>query len=138
MRRLGPQEVDRPFVLDRSDRGPEQAIEVAWLGELTLRAAVRAGDLGQPLRRPTLALLERLDELVGAETFVTGAALRQRIDERVDMARRHPHLGRQDHRRVQPDDIIAAPHDGLPPLAPDVLLELHAERSVVPRRPGTP
>ena len=72
-------------------------------------AAVRAGDVGEAvLGRAALALLELLDEVVGAEALVAGLALDQRVGERVDVAGRLPHLPGQDDRRVEADDVVAA------------------------------
>src|SRR5699024_9781595 len=45
----------------------------------------------------------------------------------------HPHLLGQDDTRVQPDDVVAARDHVPPPLPLDVLLQLDAEGSVVPR-----
>ena len=47
-----------------------------------------------------------------------------------------PGLARQDHRGVEADDVVAGLHHRAPPLALDVLLQLDAERAVVPGRPG--
>ena len=73
-------------------------------------------------------------ELVGPETPVTGLALGQRVDERGDVARGLPHLAGQDDAGIDADDVVAALDDGLPPLPLDVVLQLDAERPVVPGR----
>ena len=75
-------------------------------------------------------------EVVGAEALVAGLALGQRVGERVDVAAGLPHLARQDDRGVEPDHVVALLHHRLPPLALDVLLELDAQRAVVPGGAG--
>jgi hypothetical protein len=77
--------------------------------------------------------LERLDQVVGPEPLVAGLALGQRVGERGDVAAGLPDLGGQDDRGVEADDVVALLHHVPPPLALDVVLQLHAERSVVPR-----
>ena len=100
-------------------------------------AAVRAGDVGQAvLRRPALARLELLLEVVGAEALVAVQALGQRVGEDADVTGGHPDLPRQDHRGVEADDVVPALDDGAPPLPLDVLLELDAEGPVVPGGAG--
>ncbi len=137
LRGLRPQVVQRGLVLDRAEVGAQHAAELLRLGPLSAGAAVGAGDLGQAvLRRSALARLELLLELVGAEAVVAVLALGQRVGERGDVAGGLPHLRREDHRGVDADDVVAALHHRLPPLAPDVLLQLDAERAVVPRRTG--
>src|SRR5699024_7479415 len=98
------------------------------------RAAVGAGHLGQAGGGAALALRVLLEEVVLAVPAVARLALHQRVDERLDVAGRRPDLARQDHRRVQADDVLAAGDHRTPPLALDVLLQLDAERTVVPGR----
>ena len=107
LRGLRPQVRQARLVLGRSKVGAEQSVEHARLGE----------------------------ELVGAEPTVTGQALGQRVNELGDVPAGLPHLGREDHRGVEPDDVVALLHHRAPPLALDVVLHLHAERAVVPGRP---
>src|SRR5581483_6139910 len=131
------QVVQRRIVLDRAEVGPQHAAELLGLGPLAAGAAVRARDLRKTaFRRPALAGLELLLELVGPIPAVAVRALRERIGERRDVARRLPHLRREDDRGVDAEDVVATGDHRLPPLAADVLLELHAERTVVPRRAG--
>ena len=109
LRGLRAQVVQARLVLDRAEVGLEHHVEVARLGPLAAGAAVRAGDVGQAvLRRPALALLELLLEVVGAEALVAVLALDQRVGEDADVAGGHPDLARQDHRGVQADDVVAA------------------------------
>jgi len=65
---------------------------------------------------------------------VAGGALDQRVYERLHVAGGDPDLPGQDHRGVQTHDVLAAGHHRAPPLALDVLLELDAERPIVPGR----
>src|SRR5690606_23251749 len=64
-------------------------------------------------------------------------ALHQRIMEDVHVSGRFPHPARQNHRGVQADDVIARMHHRTPPLTLDVLLQLYAERTVIPGRACT-
>src|SRR5690606_28758785 len=110
-----------------------QAGECLRLGVLALVAAVRAGDLGKPgLGLATLAGLEVLDEVVGAEALVAVEALDQRVGEGGDVAGGLPDALGEDDRRVQAHHVSATAHEGLPPLPADVLLQLGAEGAVVP------
>ena len=136
LRGLRAQVVQALVALHRAEVGLHQAVEHPRLGEGALVAAVRAVDLGQVGRRPAVLVLERLLQVVGAEPLVAGLALGQRVDERVEVAGGGPHLPGQDHRGVKADDVVALLDHRSPPLAADVLLQLHAERAVVPGRPG--
>lgn len=113
--------------------GGEQARELLGLGELALVAAVRAVDVGQAVLGEAAVLgLVRLLQVVGAEALVAGGALGQRVAERGDVTGGDPHLGGEDHRGVETDDLVTGGDHVAPPLALDVLLELDAQRSVVP------
>ena len=137
LRGLRAQVVQAGLVLDRAEVGLEHHVEVARLGPRALRAAVRAGDVGQAvLRRPALARLELLLEVVGPEALVAALALGQRVGEDADVTGGDPDLARQDHRGVQADDVVPALDDGAPPLLLDVLLELDAQGPVVPGGAG--
>ena len=92
LRGLGAQVVHGALVLDRADRGAQQPVEVARLGELAPVPQFGQAISASPLRGAALLLLERLDQLVGAEPLVARLALGQRVDERIDVTGRHPHL----------------------------------------------
>src|SRR5690606_20063706 len=124
------------LVLHRTEERLHQAVEHPRLGEATPVAAVRAGDLGQAGRGPAVLLLERLLQLVGAEPPVAGKAFGERVHERVDVPGSDPDLPVEHHRAVQPHDVVALLDHRTPPLAADVLLQLHPERAVVPGGPG--
>ncbi|OEI70008.1 putative transcriptional regulator [Curtobacterium sp. ER1/6] len=135
LRGLGAEEVQPLLRLDRAEVGLEHAGELPGLGPLAAGAAVRAGDLGHAaLGRTALLRLERLDEVVLAEPVVAVQALDERVGEGRDVPGGLPHLAGQDDGGVEADHVAAAADEPLPPLALDVLLELHAEGPVVPRR----
>src|SRR5690606_9047381 len=126
------------LVIHRAEEGLHQAVEHPRLGEVAPVAAVRAGDLGEARRGPAVLLFERLLELVGTEPPVARAALAERVHERIDMSGSDPDLPVEDHRAVQPHNVVALLDHRAPPLAADVLLQLHPQRAVVPGRPGAP
>ena len=74
----------------------------------------------------------RAGQLVEAEAAMVGLALDERVAERPDMAGRHPDLGVHEDPGVEPDDVVALLDHRPPPGALDVVLELDAERTVVP------
>src|SRR5690349_18707619 len=78
----------------------------------------------------------RLLQMVGAEPLVARLALGQRIDEGLDVAGCGPDVPGQDDGGVQADDVVALLDHRPPPLPADVLLQLHAQRTVVPGRTG--
>ncbi|MBG9885300.1 hypothetical protein ABE10_01595, partial [Bacillus toyonensis] len=131
--------VQAGLVVDHAEIRLDQAGERLGLGVLPLGAAVRARDLGETsLGLAPLARLEVLDEVVGTEPLVALQALDQRVGERRDVPRCLPDPLGQDDGRVEADHVAPAPHECLPPLAADVLLELRAEGAVVPGTAGTP
>jgi hypothetical protein len=118
--------------------GSEHHVEVARLRPLPARAAVRAGDPGELDRVGVVDPLPGgrvLLHLVDAETLVAREALGERVVEDADVAGGHPHLAREDDRGVEADHVVARGDHVPPPLALDVLLELDAQRTVVPRGP---
>ena len=136
---LGAQEVLGAGVLHRADHGAQHAVEVAGLGELPAGAAVGADDVGQAvLGSVAVLLLVGLDQ-AGRHASACGTSCTRSEDRRMHSCdRRPPTPAGEDHRGVQTDNVIAAPDNRLPPLAADVLLELNAQRAVVPRRAGPP
>src|ERR1700722_19133679 len=54
------------------------------------------------------------------------------------MAAGLPHFGSEDDRGVEADDVVPLLHHVSPPLALDVVLQLDAERAVVPGCPQAP
>src|SRR6476660_9512870 len=68
--------------------------------------------------------------------LVAVPAFDQRVMDDLAVAGGHPHLSRQDDRRVQAFYVVSSGHHRAPPLPLDVLLELDAQRPVVPRRFG--
>src|SRR3954447_1450362 len=138
LRGLRPQVVQARLVLDGAEVGLQEAVEHPRLGPRPPRPAVRARDAGEAaLGRAALALLVLLLQVVGPEPLVARLALHERVDELLHVAGRLPHLPGQDDRGVEADDVVAPGDHVPPPLALDVLLELDAEGSVVPRRTRT-
>jgi hypothetical protein len=82
-------------------------------------------------------ILVGLDQVIRPEPLMAGLALGQRVDELGDVTAGLPYLRREYHAGVQADDVVALGDDRLPPLPLDVVLDLHAERAVVPGRPQT-
>ena len=73
-------------------------------------------------------------QLVEAEAPMVRLALDQRVAERPDVPGRDPDLGVHEDSRVEPDDVVPLLDHRLPPGALDVVLQLDAERTVVPDR----
>ena len=137
LRGLGTQIVQPLLGLDRTEIGLEHHVELARLGPLARLTGLGVADVGQPVgRRMPVFGFVGLDEVVGAIALVGDQRLDQRVVEDLDVPGGHPHLARQDDRGVQADDVVAAGDHRAPPLPLDVLLELHAQRPVVPRRFG--
>ena len=135
LRGLRPQVRQARGVLDRAEVGPQHRVELPRLVERAAGAAVRAGDVRQAvLRRVAVLLLVPLEQVVGAVPLVTDLALGERVGEVGDVPAGLPHLTGEDHARVQAHDVLALLHHRPPPLALDVVLQLHAERAVVPGR----
>ena len=114
---LGP-EVDLVLIgLDGAHVGLEHEVELPGLGEV-------AGPVA------TGALVAH--EQVGAEALSAAAAVDERVCEVLDVAAGAPDLGVHEDGGVEADHVAASPHEGLPPVALDVVLELDAEGAVVP------
>ena len=122
------------FVVDRAEEGLEHPAEHLRLGELASDAAAGAVDAREStLWGAAFLRLELFDEVVGPKSLVAAEALHQRVREGSDVAGSLPHLLRQDDGGVKPNHVGATAHEGLPPLALDVLFEFDSEGSVVPR-----
>ena len=127
------------LILHRAQVGTEEEVEHAGLGEGAPVAAVRAREIGQPsLRGVAVPVLVGLDQVIGTVPLVAERALGERVDKLGDVPARLPHLWGQDHRGVQANDVVAFGHHRPPPLALDVVLQLDAERAVVPGGPQAP
>ena len=74
--------------------------------------------------------------IVGAEALLAVLAIDERIGEAGDVAARLPHARMHQDRRVEPLDVVARANHRMPPAVLDVLLELDAERAVVPHGSG--
>ena len=79
-----------------------------------------------------LALLALGNQLVGAVAALAGAAVQQRVREAGHMAGSHPGLRVHQDGGVQTDIVGAFLHELLHPCLFDIVLELNAQRTVVP------
>ena len=73
-----------------------------------------------------------LDELVGAEALFALLAVHQGVGEAGQMAAGHPGLGVHEDGGVLTHVVGVLLHELLPPRPLDVVLQLHAQRAVVP------
>src|SRR3989449_2991913 len=128
LRRLRPQVDDGRGLLDGAHERLEHEIEHARGGEgplapayWTLRGRLAGGalDAGVVRAEPVLAML----------------AVDQRIGESRDVPRRLPYLGVHQDGGIEALDVVALVNQRAPPALLDVLLELDAERPVVPHGP---
>src|SRR5690606_18760832 len=104
------------------DERLEHEIEGACFRELPPGAAVRTD----------IAL-----DVVGAEAVLAVLAVDHRVREGGDVAAGLPDLRVHDDRCVDADDVVPLLHHRLPPGALDVVLHLHAQRTVVPEASDT-
>ena len=136
LRRLGAQVDDGGLVLDRAHVRLEHEVEAARRRE---RPRVHGADEAESRHDALVAELaggECLSarQLVEPEAAMAGAALHERIGEGADVPGGDPHLGVHEDARVEAHDVVALLDHGPPPGALDVVLELDAERAVVPDR----
>ena len=131
------------LAFDWTEIGLEHHVELTRLSPLALRTAVGADDVGHRhrfgIRNALFGALLLEVRLLHVVLPVAPMALQtfdERIVEHLDVAGGHPDLTRQDDRGVQAHDIIASGDHRPPPLPLDVLLQLDAQRPVVPRRAG--
>ena len=146
LRRLRPQIHGVLGILGDALERLEHQVELTDVGEVVL-AAAGAGDvvlldkvlhllLGEGV--DGLAELEAvlvapvLDELVGAEALLALLAVHQRIGEAGQMAAGHPRLGVHEDGGILSHVVGILLHEFLPPGLFDVVLQLHAQRTVVP------
>jgi hypothetical protein len=129
LRRLRSEIDDRRRVLDRPHERLEHEVELSGLGEGALHAARRT--LG--VRRPRLALDAWV---VGTKALLAVATVDEGIDEPRDVTARFPHPRVHEDRGVEPLDVAARTHHGVPPAVLQVFLQLDAQRSVVPDGAG--
>ena len=146
LRRLGT-EVDGVLrVLGNALEGLEHQVELADICEIVL-AAGGAGDivllnevlhllLGESVHRlgQFKARLGApvLNELIGPEPLMAFPAVHQRIGEAAEVAAGHPRLRIHEDGGIQAHVVGVLLHEFLPPCVLDVLLQLRAERAVVP------
>ncbi len=73
-----------------------------------------------------------LDQVIGAEALATGLAVHQRIGEAGEMAGGDPGLRVHQDGTVNADILRGFLHEFFPPRLLDIILQLHAERAVIP------
>ena len=146
LRRLRPQIHGVLGILGDALERLEHQVELTDVGEVVL-AAAGAGDvvlldevlhllLGEGV--DGLAELEAvlvapvLNELVGAEALLALLAVHQGIGEAGQMAAGHPRLGVHEDGGILSHVVGVLLHELLPPGLFDVVLQLHAQRTVVP------
>src|SRR5207249_6185206 len=125
LRRLGTQIDDRGRVLHRAHERLEHEVEHARRRQRALAAAY--GTLRRRLARRALD-----PRIVGAKPVLAMLAVHEGIGEAGHVSRRLPYLGMHQDRGVEPLDVLTLVHHGAPPALLDVLLELDAQRPVVP------
>ena len=72
--------------------------------------------------------------IIGAEAVLAVPAIHERVGEAGHVAGRLPHPGVHEDGRVEALDVVAGVDHRAPPAVFDVLLELDAERAVIPDR----
>ena len=132
-------------VLVNALEGLEHEVELADVGEVALTAA-GAGDalfadvvdhilvghgLNDDVGDAVLGVVV-LDELVGAVAHLTGLAVDEGIVEGGNVTGGYPNLGVHKDSGIKTHVVGVLLHELLPPGALDVVLELNAERTVVP------
>ena len=140
-------EIDRVLgILGDALEGFEHQVELPDVGEVVLAAGGagnvvlfdevlhfrlregvhRLGQLKAGLGAPVL------NQLIGPETLVALPAVHQRIGEAAEMAAGHPGLGVHQNGGIQAHVVGILLDELLPPGVLDVLLQLSAQRAVVP------
>ena len=117
LRGLGPQVRVGAGALDRAGLGLEHQVELAGLGERTLRRAVRA-HVG-------------VVEFVEAEALLALGAVDERVGEVGEVPRRLPHLGRAQDRRVDEHHVVTLLHHRADPRFLHVAQQQRTQRPVV-------
>src|SRR3954468_4417071 len=125
LRRFRTQKDLRRRVFYGSHEGAEHEIEETRLGERPLHAA--CGTLS--IWRSGCAFDSRV---VGAEALLAIAAIDERVRESGDVTARNPDLTMHQDRGVDPLDVLARAHHRVPPAVLEILLQLDAERAVIP------
>ena len=134
---LGAQVVQTLLIIHRAQVGLHQTGEVLRLGPLTTGTAIRAYNLAHTLSSAALLCLKVLQQVILAQALVARQALNQRVGEGCHVTGSLPHRTGQNNRGVQADHVRTGADETLPPLLADVFLQLHTERTVIPRRSGT-
>ena len=146
LRRLRPQVHGVLGILGDALERLEHQVELPDVGEVVLTAG-GAGDvvvldevlhllLGEGIdglgQLHAVLAAPVLDELVGAKALLALLAVHQRIGEACQMTAGHPRLGVHEDGGVLPHVVGVLLHELLPPGLLDVVLQLHAQGTVVP------
>ena len=141
LRRLGAEVAGGRAVLGDADGGLEHQVELTDGGEVVLAAdgadhVLVFGDESVHLVKAHgvhvhLGVLVA-DELVGAVAGLAGAAVQQRVREAGHMAGGDPGLGVHENGGIEAHVVGALLHELFQPCLFDVVLELDAQRAVVP------
>ena len=127
---------DRGVLLDRAHERLEHEVEPSRRRK---RAAVDRAPEAEPFDDRRVAEIGRREvfgagQFVEAESAVVGRAFDQWVAERADVAGGHPDLRVHEDPGIEPDDVVPLLDHRAPPGPLDVVLELDAQRTVVPDR----
>ena len=120
-----------PLFLHGADVGLKHQIEQPRLGQLAWTSRRARG-------HARLAWTARLSHLIGAKPLLAEFTIHHRIAEPGDVARSLPHPWVHQNGGVEPLDVIAVPGHAPPPPRLDIVLQLDAERPIVPATVNAP
>ena len=144
LRGFGAQIARRRRVLGHALKGLEHEVEL-FDGRKVGFAANGAGDFMLGYKRRQRVVIHaryghaqlvlggvRLDEVVGAATAFARAAVHERVGKSAQMTGRLPSTSVHEYCAVQPEVVFALGHELAPPRFFDIVVQLHADGSVVP------
>ena len=137
--RLRPEVYLARRILGNALEGLKHQVELSYIGEIMLAAVgtsyvVLFYIVEHFLIRPAVGGNARrvLYELIGSESGLTLLTVHKRIRKAAHVSGRHPRFGVHQDRRVESHVVRALLDEFFPPRLFDVVLELDAERAVVP------
>src|SRR6266850_375192 len=131
LRGFRPQVDACPLFLHGANVGLKHQIEQPRFGQLAWTSRRARGDA-------RLARTGRLSHLIGAKPLLAEFTIHHRIAEPGDVARSLPHPWVHQNGGVEPLDVIAVPGHAPPPPRLDIVLQLDAERPIVPATVNAP